>query len=174
MKNYIHTYPITISYGLHSGFRKRHSTETALIRLLDLILHDLDKNHVTGVVFVDYSKAFYLIDHQLLLQKLSAYGVDDTYIKISVPKLLLGQDAICRNKRLQIISVIYITHGVPQGTILGPLLFLAFINDLPPNIPDSTVDENVDDTTFSSSSHFSVASIELQVNLQRDINKLCQ
>ena len=68
-------------YGLQSGFRKRHSTETALIRLLDQILLDLDKNHVTGVVFVDYSKAFDLIDHQLLLQKLSAYGVDDTSVR---------------------------------------------------------------------------------------------
>jgi hypothetical protein len=106
------------------------------------------------------------------LQKLSAYGVDVTYLKIFQNYL---------SDRTQFVEIngfkscpLCITHGVPQGSILGPLLFLAFINDLPPNIPNSIVDVYADDTTFSSSSHFSVASTELQVNLQHDIDKLCQ
>jgi hypothetical protein len=95
-------------YGLQSGFRKRYSTETALIRLLDQILLDLDKNHVTGVVFVDYFT---------LLQKLSAYGVDDTYLKIFQNYL---------SDRTQFVEIngfkscpLCITHCVPQGSILG-------------------------------------------------------
>ena len=62
-------------YRLQSGFRKRHSTETALIRLIDQLLLDLDKNRVTGLIFVDYIKAFDLIDHQVLLNKLHTYGI---------------------------------------------------------------------------------------------------
>ena len=60
-----------------SGFRKFHSTETALIRLVDQLLFDLDKNKASGLVFIDYKKAFDLIDHGLLLEKLKAYGVRD-------------------------------------------------------------------------------------------------
>jgi hypothetical protein len=63
-------------YGLQSGFRKRHSTQTALIHVLDQILLALDKNHVTGVAFVARHFAC-MIDQQSLLQKISAYGVDE-------------------------------------------------------------------------------------------------
>ena len=62
-------------YNLHPGFRRSHSTETALIRLIDQLLSDMDKDHVSGLMFVDYKKAFALIDHGILLSKLEAYGV---------------------------------------------------------------------------------------------------
>ena len=74
---YAHLSRNDLLYGLQSGFRKRHSTETALIRLLDQILFDIDSNNVTGLVCVDDSKAFDLINHDILLVKLNAYGVDD-------------------------------------------------------------------------------------------------
>ena len=57
-------------HRFQSGFRKFHSTETALIRLVDQLLFDLDKNRASGLVFIDYKKAFDLIDHGLLLEKL--------------------------------------------------------------------------------------------------------
>ena len=61
-------------YTLQSGFRRTYSTETALIRLTDQLLSDMDKDQVSGLVFVDYKKAFGLIDHEILLSKLEAYG----------------------------------------------------------------------------------------------------
>ena len=62
-------------HRFQSGFRKFHSTETALIGLVDELLFDLDKNRASGIMFIDYKKAFDLIDHGLLLEKLKAYGV---------------------------------------------------------------------------------------------------
>ena len=64
-------------HRFQSGFRKFHSTETALIRLVDQLLFDLDRNRTSGLVFIEYKKAFDLIDHGLLLEKLKAYGVRD-------------------------------------------------------------------------------------------------
>ena len=68
-----------IFYKLQSGFRKSFSTETALIRLIDELLHNLDKDNVTGLVMIEYKKAFDFIDHALLLQKLRAIGIDNDY-----------------------------------------------------------------------------------------------
>ena len=63
-----------------SGFRKNLRTETALIRIID-DLFNLDKDRVSGVVLIDYCKAFYIVDHELLLKKLEAYGIVNTELK---------------------------------------------------------------------------------------------
>ncbi|PFX12050.1 RNA-directed DNA polymerase from mobile element jockey [Stylophora pistillata] len=77
-------------HRFQSGVRKFHSTGTALIRLVDQLLFDLDKSKVSGLVFIDYKKAFDLIHHGLLLEKLKAYGhstvdiyADDTTLSLS-------------------------------------------------------------------------------------------
>ena len=62
-------------YQLQSGFRKRHSRETALIKIVDDLLFNLDNDRVSGLVLIDYCKAFDMVDHLILLQKLEAYGV---------------------------------------------------------------------------------------------------
>jgi hypothetical protein len=63
-------------YGLQSGFRRSHSTESALIRLVDQLLFELDQDKVSGLLCVDYSKAFDLINHDILIAKLNIFGID--------------------------------------------------------------------------------------------------
>ena len=108
-------------YSLQSGFRQRYSTDTALIRLIDQILFDLDKDNVSGLIFVDYSKAFDLIDHRILVKKLMAYGLCGNEIKLF--------DS-CLSGRSQYVIVdgfksteSNVSCGVPQGSVLGPYCF---------------------------------------------------
>ena len=67
---------ITLSHFLQSGFRLKHSTDTALIKIIDDLIFNLDNDRVSGMVLVDYLKAFDMIDHTLLLKKLEVYGLN--------------------------------------------------------------------------------------------------
>lgn len=91
-------------YNLQSGFRRSHSTETTLLRLTDQLLSDMDKDHITGLAFVDYKKAFDLIDHGILLAKLEAYG-------LASKELLLLTDYL--NSRKQ--TVVLMEYGQNIG-----------------------------------------------------------
>ena len=136
-------------YKNQSGFRKQYSTETALAYIVDTLLSNLDKNHVNGMVLVDYKKAFDMVDHVTLLSKLEVYKLDRN--------ALLWFESYLTD-RAQLVSfkgetstVRSITAGVPQGSILGPLLFVLFINDLPLHV-HTQLDMFADDTTLLASS----------------------
>ena len=155
-------------HKFQSGFRKTFSTETALVRLVDQLLFDLDKNNVSGIVFVDYKKAFDLIDHRLLLRKLEVLG--DDYLPVFTSFLSDRKHYVnvngCHSKTENV------NFGVPQGSILGLVLFLIFINDLPTALKNSTADIYADDTTISYSDHYNISPEAISNGIQTDMNAL--
>ena len=128
------------------GFRKNHSTSSAVVHLTDTVRKSMDMGKLTGALFIDLRKAFDTVDHECLTSKLPNYGIDNTELK-------WFQDYL--SNRSQIVSFKgersseeNILFGVPQGSILGPLLFLIHVNDLHQQIEKSNVIMYADDTVL--------------------------
>ncbi len=117
---------ILLSYH-QSGFRAAYSTVTSLLESTNEWCINIDNGLLNGVIFVDLKKAFDTIDHKILLQKLRCYGVDDSALLWFSSYLTDRKQKCFVNGKLSKSNSI--SYGVPQGSIIGPLLFLIYIND---------------------------------------------
>ena len=118
-----------IIYDYQFGFRKGYSTEQAILEITDNIKTSIDNKEITCGVFLDFSKAFDTINHQILLRKLYKYGIRGTQLA------WFSDYLVNRYQYVKIGNVesdlLRITCGIPQGSTLGPLLFTLYINDMP-------------------------------------------
>ena len=122
------------------GFRPGQSTEAALLDAVTYATSNIDRGRVTSLVTADTSKAFDSVEHGRLLEKLGWYGIDQRWFRA----WLSGRTQSVRGGS----SELPVTHGVVQGSILGPILYLLFTNDLSQHIPHGKMVMYADDAQF--------------------------
>ena len=150
------------------GFRSLHSTALALIDCTKDWLINIDKGNSNFAVFLDIKKAFDTVDHEILLQKSKFYGIMSNELKF-FKSYLTNRSQFCRIRGFK-SPIGRVLSGVPQGSILGPLLFVIYINNLPHCVENGHVTMYADDTSTSCE----VQSVhDITVKVIPDLVKLC-
>jgi hypothetical protein len=150
--------------GQH-GFRPGYSCKSQVTTVCQDIADSLDNGARIDAIIVDFSKAFDLVPHGRLLSKIANSGMDSRVV-VWIREFLLGRTQRVRVEG-QLSEEVSVTSGVPQGSVLGPLLFLAYVNDIWRNI-DSTIRIFADDCVI----HRKIISNEDMEKLQKDVDRL--
>ena len=151
-----------VFYKYQFGFRKHYSTNNALINIVEKIRDALDKNMCTCGVFIDLEKAFDTVNHQILLSKLYHYGIRGIANKWLSSYLSGHSQSVKLNGITS--SKMNVSCRVPQGSILGPLLFLVYVNDMNLAAKSSVIHHFADDTNLL----YSDRSLKKDKNISRE------
>ncbi|CAB4036993.1 Hypothetical predicted protein, partial [Paramuricea clavata] len=144
------------------GFRTSRSCELAVTHLTDKILTNIDNKKLNGLLLVDFKKAFDLVDREILILKLRMFGCSSLVLKWFTSYLSDRYQRTYFKNTLSDMRPVKI--GVPQGSILGPLLFILFINDLPSQLSHSESTMFADDTTVLTEGS-SIHDLNVKLNL---------
>jgi len=149
------------------GFRKGSSCLTNLLTFLDKVVGCLDTGDDVDVVFLDFAKAFDKVPHQRLILKLESHGITGKLLSWITNWLTNRKQRVCINGIKS--SWIWVLSGVPQGSVLGPILFLIYINDLDSGIKNWIL-KFADDTRIFGA----IKNTDDQCMMQKDLNTLLQ
>ena len=152
-----------------SAYRKYHNTQTSMHKVVEDWLDACEDKLLTGLCLLDISKCFDTIDHTILLEKMKHYGITETenrwfYSYLEERK----QFVVCNNKSSKILNV---NIGVPQGSVLGPILFLLYVNDLSSNVHIGQCNIYADDTIiYTTGNDISSVNSKLQACVEKASN----
>ena len=147
MKQQLIVYLDTTLSVFIGAYRKAYGTQHVLIRLLEDWKTKLDNNYIVGALLMDLSKAFDCIPHDLLIAKLNAYGADENALVLIYSYLKRRKQSVRINNTYSSFQTIL--SGVPQGSVLGPILFNVYLNDLFLFIKQATLYNYADDNTLA-------------------------
>ena len=151
------------------GFREGHSTQHTLFHLIKDIQNWLDDSKYVGMVLMDLSKAYDCIPYDLLLAKIEAYGIDKKSVNLLRSYLSGRKQRVKLNSKYS--SFVDIDRGVPQGSILGPLLFNIFLNDLLLDYKVTDICNFADDNTlYKGEKHLEVLKTILTEGVKQVLN----
>ena len=158
-----------ILYKYQFGFRENYSTVQAVIEITDNILSELEKKNMVAGIYLDLSKAFDTVDHTILLHKMKHYGIQGLPLKWFQSYLSNRQQyTVANGAKSELRQVEY---GVPQGSVLGPLLFLIYVNDISASTGENKLRLFADDSNV-----FVIAKdpATLKTNMIKVILNLCE